>query len=286
VATALERGQINLQEATLLARLTHERLQSDARGARTIRQQVLKAHLEARGSQNQSRVRVREMLGESALITNETLAAGVRKADALLTVALEDVRHIFFETMKELFYALRSFNPDDLDEADIDEFMAAADLLSNTIHSIERRVWERRMREAARVARRTTDRLGVKPREAAKIREEVITGHVHSAGSQTALRKKVREARGELTLVSSEKMTAAVERVDDLLRVDASDRRHLFYEQMKDLFFALRDIRPEEIDEAMIELMTRRADELMEVVHAVRSRRRKPKESLSLTFHI
>jgi hypothetical protein len=100
------------------------------------------------------------------------------------------------------------------------------------------------------------------------------------------LRKKVREARGELTLVSSEKMTAAVERVDDLLRVDASDRRHLFYEQMKDLFFALRDIRPEEIDEAMIELMTRRADELMEVVHAVRSRRRKPKESLSLTFHI
>jgi hypothetical protein len=144
VTSALERGEINLQEAMLLARLTHERLQTDARAARTIRRQVLKAHLETSGSQNQLRLRVQEMLGESAIVTSETLAAGVQKADTLLTVDPEDIRHLFFETMKDLFYALRSFNPDDLDEADIDEFMAAADLLSNTIHAIERRIRERR----------------------------------------------------------------------------------------------------------------------------------------------
>ena len=144
VATALERGQINLQEATLLARLTGDRLQTDARSARAIRRQVLKAHLDVSGSQNQLRLRVQEMLGESALVTSETLAAGVQKADALLTVDPEDVRHLFFETMKDIFYALRSFKADDLAEADIDEFMAVADLLSNTIHSIERRIKERR----------------------------------------------------------------------------------------------------------------------------------------------
>ena len=140
--------------------------------------------------------------------------------------------------------------------------------------------------EAAQVARLTADRLGVKPREAAKIRDEIITGHVRSEGSQTALREKVREALGELTLVSSEKMTAAVERVDDLLRVDPQDRRHLFYEQMKDFFFALRDIRPEEIDDAMIDLMTRRADELMEVVHAIQLKRKQSKEKPTLKFNI
>lgn len=144
VASALERGEINLQEATLLARLKGTSLQTDARGARAIRRQVLKAHLDTNGSQNQLRLRVQEMLGESALVTSETLAAGVQKADALLTVDPEDLRHLFFETMKDIFYALRSFNPEDLAEADIDEFMAAADLLSNTIHGIKRRIRERR----------------------------------------------------------------------------------------------------------------------------------------------
>ncbi len=128
--------------------------------------------------------------------------------------------------------------------------------------------------EAAQVARLTADRLGVKQREAVKIRDEIISNHVRSEGSQTALREKVREALGELTIVSSEKMTEAVERVDDLLRVDPEDRRHLFYEQMKDFFFALRDIRPEEIDDAMLDLMTRRADELMEVVHSIQLKRK------------
>jgi hypothetical protein len=128
--------------------------------------------------------------------------------------------------------------------------------------------------EAAQVARLTAYRLGVRLRDAAKIRGEIIGNHARVKGSQTALREKVREALGELTLVSSEKMTEAVQQVDDLLRIDPEDRRHLFYEQMKDFFFALREIRPEEIDNAMIDLMTRRADELMEVVHSIHLKRK------------
>ena len=99
------------------------------------------------------------------------------------------------------------------------------------------------------------------------------------------MREKVREALGELTLVSSEKMAEAIQKVDDLLRVDPEDRRHLFYEQMKDFFFALRDIRPEEIDDAMLDLMTRRADELMEVIYSIQLKR-KQKEKPSLKFTI
>ena len=122
-------------------------------------------------------------------------------------------------------------------------------------------------------------------REAKQIRAEIVANHIRSEGSQTALRERVREALGELTLVSSEKMTEAVERVDDLLRVDPEDRRHLFYEQMKDFFFALRDVRPEEIDDAMLDLMTRRADELMEVVHSIQ-RKRRQKEKTAPKFLI
>lgn len=139
--------------------------------------------------------------------------------------------------------------------------------------------------EAAQVARLTADRLGVKQREAAKIRGEIIAGHARSGGSQTALREKVREALGELTVVTSEKMTEAVERVDNLLRVDPSDRRHLFYEQMKDFFFALRDIHPDDLDDATLELLLGRADELMEAILSIQRKRRqkeKPVQKLRI----
>jgi hypothetical protein len=142
--------------------------------------------------------------------------------------------------------------------------------------------------EAAQVARLTSYRLGVRLRDAAKIRGEIIGNHVRAKGSQTALREKVREALGELTVVSSEKMSEAVQQVDDLLRIDPEDRRHLFYEQMKDFFFALREIRPEEIDDAMIDLMTRRADELMEVVHSIHLKRKQQaeKEKANIRFFV
>jgi hypothetical protein len=134
--------------------------------------------------------------------------------------------------------------------------------------------------EAAQVARLTAERLGVKQREAAKIRDEIITGHARSGGSQTALREKVREALGEMTVVTSEKMTEAVQRVDDLLQVNPDDRRHLFYEQMKDFFFALRDIHPDELDDATLDLLVRRADELMEVIHSIQWKRKQKEKSI------
>lgn len=139
--------------------------------------------------------------------------------------------------------------------------------------------------EAAQVARLTAERLGVKQREAAKIRDEIVMSHARSGGTQTALREKVREALGEMTVVTSEKMTEAVQKVDNLLQVNPRDRRHLFYEQMKDFFFALRDIHPDDLDDATLDLLVRRADELMEVIHSIQ-RKRKQKEKSSRKFSI
>ncbi|MCI0665433.1 MAG: hypothetical protein L0220_30605, partial [Acidobacteria bacterium] len=72
----------------------------------------------------------------------------------------------------------------------------------------------------------------------------------------------------------------AVQRVDDLLQVNPDDRRHLFYEQMKDFFFALRDIHPDELDDATLDLLVRRADELMEVIHSIQWKRKQKEKSI------
>jgi hypothetical protein len=160
----------------------------------------------------------------------------------------------------------------------VGHYLPILDWPEDVVAALERGTLSRM--EAAQVARITADRLGVKPREARAIRNEIISNHIRSGGSQTALREKVRESLGELTLVTSEKMTEAVERVDDLLRVDPSDRRHLLYEQMKDFFFALRDIQPDEIDDATLDTLVERADGLMEVIYAIQWRRKQKEKTI------
>jgi hypothetical protein len=132
------------QEALALARLTADKLQTTEAEATRMRLELLRSHLDGRGSQNQLRARVKEMLGENAVVSTETLALGLLKSDSLLEANPEDIRHVFFETMKELFYAIRKFDPDDLNEEDIEEFMAAADILTNTIHALELRIIQRK----------------------------------------------------------------------------------------------------------------------------------------------
>jgi hypothetical protein len=61
----------------------------------------------------------------------------VQKVDELLEIDPSDKRHLFYEEMKRLFYAMREIQPEDVDDESLDQFMAAADQLSNAIYSIE-----------------------------------------------------------------------------------------------------------------------------------------------------
>lgn len=61
------------------------------------------------------------------------------KVDELLEVDPGDSRHMFWEEMKRLFYAMKEIEPEDLDEETMDDFLAAMDWVSNVIVRIERR---------------------------------------------------------------------------------------------------------------------------------------------------
>jgi hypothetical protein len=128
--------------------------------------------------------------------------------------------------------------------------------------------------EAAQLARLTPERLDVKPKKSLAIRKEVLSNHLKLQGSQTQLRRRVAELLGDETIMTSENMAAAVSQVDDLLMVEEDDRRHLFYEQMKGFFYAMRDIRPEEIDDSTLEEILEASDQLMGVIHKIRLKRK------------
>ena len=144
VTEALTSGDINLQEAAQFARLTPERLGCTLAQARAARREVLQAHLKMRGSQNGLRSRVKEILGETAKVSTAEMTRVIAKVDELLEIDPANQRHFFYEEMKRLFYAMREVEAEDLDDATLERFMAAADEMSNILHSLE---LKRRLRE-------------------------------------------------------------------------------------------------------------------------------------------
>lgn len=141
VQDALADGRINLQEAAQLARLTPERLGCPHSEARRTRTEILQAHVAVQGSQTRLRACVKEMLGELAhnWVSSEGMAEVVAKADELLEVDPADTRHLFFEEMKRIFFAMREINAEDLDEEAMEDFLQAIDHVSNVLYRIELR---------------------------------------------------------------------------------------------------------------------------------------------------
>lgn len=154
VADALGSGQINLQEAAQLARLTADHLGCSPQAARARRVEILRSHLAVQGSQTRLRGRVKELLGEaiSAEVASQEMASVVMQVDELLEIDPHDTRHLFWEEMKRLFFAMREIEPNDLDEEIMEAFLEAMDQVSNVLGRIEKRRREReRQREKMRI---------------------------------------------------------------------------------------------------------------------------------------
>ena len=141
VTEALTGGHVNLHEAAQLARLTPERLGLSSREAQRTREETLRGHLAVRGSQNRLRQRVKELLGEAdaTQVSSGEMATALAQADELLEIDPADTRHLFWEEMRRIFFALREVRAEDLDGQIIDELMTAVDQISNVLHKLDKR---------------------------------------------------------------------------------------------------------------------------------------------------
>jgi hypothetical protein len=135
------------------------------------------------------------------------------------------------------------------------------------------------LQEAIHLNRISPKRLGCSSKEAAGLRQKIIEVHLAVQGSQTGLRNRVRAVLGEAQEpeITAKAMTEALVVVDDLLKIDPVDSRHLFWEQLKDIFFAIRDVAPEDIDDRILEEFTAAMDQVSGVLYKIR-RRRKERE--------
>jgi hypothetical protein len=147
VVAALKHGDINLQEAIQLARLTSDRLGCSLRQARELRIHLLQSHMATQGSQTQLRVRVKETLGENVEPSSAVSeAVAIEKVDELLEMDPLDSTHLFYEELRRIGRAIREIQPEELTDKVLGDLMPALDQLSAILHGIETK---RRKREPA-----------------------------------------------------------------------------------------------------------------------------------------
>jgi hypothetical protein len=111
--------------------------------------------------------------------------------------------------------------------------------------------------EAHQLARLTAGKLGGTDGEARGLRKRLLEAHLLAQGSGTMLRQRVKEALGEMKEPDpTETEVMAVGKADELLEADPLDASHLFFEELRMISRALREIGPEEVtDEDLSEIM-------------------------------
>jgi hypothetical protein len=111
--------------------------------------------------------------------------------------------------------------------------------------------------EAHQLARLTAGKLGGADGEARRLRKKLLEAHLLTQGSGTQLRRRVKEALGELREPDpTETEVMAVGKADGLLEADPLDASHLFFEELRMISRALREIGPQEVtDDDISEIM-------------------------------
>jgi len=136
--------------------------------------------------------------------------------------------------------------------------------------------------EAAQLSRLTPERLGNSAADARRLRQEVTAAHLAARGSQTRLRARVKELLGEAESdpVTSGAMAEVLAKADELLEVDPSDSRHLFWEEMKRIFFSMREVEAEDLDDEVLTDLMSAVDELSNVLARIERLRARRKQKV------
>lgn len=131
--------------------------------------------------------------------------------------------------------------------------------------------------EAEQLARVTPERLQSASRTAKSVRYQLLSTHIQTKESGERLRRRVNELLRNTSTVTIDEMTSKAQDIEDLEDFDPYDSTHLFWEQIKQLGFAFRDIRREDVTDEEIEELLKASEPIMTVLAKIQRRREKSK---------
>jgi hypothetical protein len=127
--------------------------------------------------------------------------------------------------------------------------------------------------EAEQLARITPERLSVTPAQARRVRIDLLSTHVQARLSGERLRQRIAEL---FRASSAESETSTVNSPDfDLEDFDPYDPTHLFWDQIKQLGFALRDIKREDVMDEEIDELLKASESVLTILARIQRRREK-----------
>jgi hypothetical protein len=138
--------------------------------------------------------------------------------------------------------------------------------------------------EAHQLARLTPRKLGGTDGEARSLRKRLLEAHLLAQGSGTLLRARVKEALGEMREPDpTETEVVAVGKADELLEADPLDASHLFFEELRMISRALREIGPEEVTDADLSEIMPAVDQITLTLQKI-ARRKEREQAKRLTI--
>jgi hypothetical protein len=125
--------------------------------------------------------------------------------------------------------------------------------------------------EAEQLARITSERLNISPSQAKRTRADLLATHLQARLSGERLRLRV----AELLRVSANKAGDSAENSleMDLEDFDPYDPTHLFWDQIKQLGFALRDVRREDVLDTEIDELLQASEPVMTILARIQRRK-------------
>lgn len=125
--------------------------------------------------------------------------------------------------------------------------------------------------EAEQLARITPERLQSSPLQARHTRAEMLSTHLQARLSGERLRQRVAELLRASTNEAGESPENSHEM--DLEDFDPYDPTHLFWDQIKQLGFALRDIRREDVLDEEIDELLQASEPVMTILARIQRRK-------------
>jgi hypothetical protein len=153
----------------------------------------------------------------------------------------------------------------------VDHYLRLLEFPSDVLQAL--RAGDINLFEAEQLARVTAERLGVTSAEAKRTRADLLSTHVQAKLSGERLRQRV----AELLHASSAGAGAQVGGgfAQDLEDFDPYDPTHLFWDQIKQLGFALRDIRREDVMEEEVDELLRASEPVLTILARIQRRKEK-----------
>lgn len=191
----------------------------------------------------------------------ELLRVAARLGDIL---DRETSSHTSFATFVDHYLRLLDFPPD------VIEALAKGDI---------------NLFEAEQLARVSARRLGLTSGQSKRMRGELLTSHLQTKASGDRLRRRVNEllSGSAVEAVESPSGEMAAES-EDLEDFDPYDPTHLFWEQLKQLGFAFREIRREDVTDDELEELLTASEPILAILSKIRRRKEQQTKVIKVKF--